>query len=127
MKKRKTFALLAGTGCLLIATGMLAWCFSLMWLIISVVLLFAIVKVLPMCRGYESLWLFVLTAIGSVPINARLAVETLEMGLFYSGIPVIGAVITVVEVYLCVLAVEEIVIGVLGRILWKKQRNLVIE
>lgn len=127
MKKRKTFALLAGTGCLLIATGMLAWCFSLMWLIISVVLLFAIVKVLPMCSGYESLWLFVLTAIGSVPINARLAVETLEMGLFYSGIPVIGAVITVVEVYLCVLAVEEIVIGVLGRILWKKQRNLVIE
>lgn len=127
MKKGMTLSLLAGTGCLLIATGMLAWHFSVMRLIISVVLLFMIVKVLPMCRGYESLWLFVLTVIGSIPINARLVVETLDMGLFYSGIPVIGAVMTAVEVYLCALAVEEIVIGMLGRILWKKQRNLVID
>lgn len=127
MKKGMTLSLLAGTGCLLIATGMLAWHFSVMRLIISVVLLFMIVKVLPMCRGYESLWLFVLTVIGSIPINARLVVETLDMGLFYSGVPVIGAVMTAVEVYLCALAVEEIVIGVLGRILWKKQRNLVID
>ena len=106
---------------------MLAWHFSVMRLIISVVLLFMIVKVLPMCRGYESLWLFVLTVIGSIPINARLVVETLDMGLFYSGVPVIVAVMTAVEFYLCALAVEEIVIGVLGRILWKKQRNLVID
>lgn len=127
MKKGMTLRFFTGTGCLLIATGMLAWHFSVMRLIISVVLLFIIVKALPMCSGYESLWLFVLTVIGSIPINARLVVETLDMGLFYSGIPVIGAVMTAVEVYLCALAVEEIVIGVLGRILWKMQRNLVID
>lgn len=127
MKKGMTLSLLAGTGCLLIATGMLAWRFSVMRLIISVVLLFIIVKALPMCRGYESLWLFVLTVIGSIPINARLVVEALDMGLFYSGIPVIGTVMTAVEIYLCALAVEETLIGVIGRILWKKQRNLVID
>ena len=70
------------------------------------------------------MWLFVLTAIGSVPINISLTRYIIDIGIFETGFPILGLVVTSIEIYLLLLGLEEIIIGVLGRMIWKKQKAM---
>ncbi len=88
---------------------------------VSVVALFLCLALCEECRGHESLYCFVMLAIISIPVNiemARLAcpfmshilIDTLLLRVFY--IPMM---------YIAILTLEEIVIGVIGRVIWRHQ------
>ncbi|MBR5800443.1 MAG: hypothetical protein IKY23_10335 [Lachnospiraceae bacterium] len=125
MRKGNGLILLISVGSLLIVTCMTALHFSLFRMVMSVLFLFGLVRIMPLCRGYEGLWLFSLTAMGSIPLNIKLIAYLLN-SWFVLGNSVI-AILTTIELYLCILAVEEIIIGVLGRIIWQRQCRLMFE
>ena len=69
------------------------------------------------------MWLFVLTAIGSVPINIFLIRYIIDLEFFETRFSVLG-VVTSVEIYLLLLGIEEIIIGVFGRMIWKRPKTM---
>lgn len=124
MRKVNRIKLYLGVSNMLMISGIVAKTMSLFWLIILIVSVLFIVAVVPWCRQYENMWLFVLTAIGSVPINITLTHYILDIGIFETDFPVVGVLITSLEIYLLLLGIEEIIIGVLGRMIWKRQKTM---
>ena len=73
------------------------------------------------CRGTESIWIFMLVAIGFVPINVALEMSFHEyIFLLTSGI--IGRFLSLVMVYIVLFSIEEILAGLIGRIIWRRQK-----
>lgn len=124
MKKINRMKLYIGISNMLMISVVAARTMSLFWFIILIVSVFLIVVVVPWCRHHENMWLFVLTAIGSVPINLSLTHCIIDSSILKNSFPVLVRVVTSVEIYLLLLGIEEIVIGVLGRIIWKKQKAM---
>ena len=109
---------------MLMISGVAARTMSLFWFVVLIAAVLFIVGVVPWCRQHENMWLFVLTAIGSVPINITLTHYILDIGIFETDFPVLGVFITSLEIYLLLLGIEEIIIGVLGRMIWKRQKTM---
>ncbi len=124
MKKINRAKLYLGVSNMLMISGIAARTMSLFWLVVLIVSLLFIVAVIPWCRQHENMWLFVLTAIGSVPINITLTRYVIDMGILETGFPVLGVLVTSLEIYLLLLGIEEIIIGVLGRMIWKRQKTM---
>lgn len=124
MKKVNRAKLYLGVSNMLMISGIAARTMSLFWLVALIVSVLFIVAVIPWCRQHENMWLFVLTAIGSVPINITLTRYIIDMDIFETGFPVLGVLVTSLEVYLLLLGIEEIIIGVLGRMIWKRQKTM---
>lgn len=124
MRKVNGAKLYMGVSNMLMISEVAAKTMSLFWSVVWILSVLFIVGVVPGCRQHENMWLFVLTAIGSMPINISLTHYIIDFGIFETGFPVLGIVVTSVEIYLLLLGVEEIVIGVLGRMIWKKQKAI---
>lgn len=124
MKKVNRAKLYLGVSNMLMISGIAARTMSLYWLVVLIVSVLFIVAVIPWCRQHENMWLFVLTAIGSVPINITLTRYVIDMGILETGFPVLGVLVTSLEIYLLLLGIEEIIIGVLGRMIWKRQKTM---
>ena len=124
MRKVNGAKLYMGVSNMLMISEVAAKTMSLFWSVVLILSVLFIVGVVPGCRQHENMWLFVLTAIGSMPINISLTQYIIDFGIFETGFPVLGIVVTSVEIYLLLLGVEEIVIGVLGRMIWKKQKAI---
>ncbi len=92
--------------------------------LLSVIAVFVVVAIVGFCRGYQSVWLFVLTALASIPINIRYVKFWMPLGLLDPGIPVVGPIINGIEMYLLFLAVEELIISYIGRLIWRKQNDI---
>lgn len=124
MKKVNRAKLYLGVSNMLMISGIAARTMSLFWFVVLIVSILFIVAVVPWCRLHENMWLFVLTAIGSVPINITLTRYIIDMGILETGFPVLGVLVTSLEIYLLLLGIEEIIIGVLGRMIWKRQKTM---
>lgn len=44
------------------------------------------------------------------------------LDIFNSGVPIIGDVIAYIQIYLIVLSIEQLLLGIIGRIIWKEQQ-----
>ena len=124
MKKINRAKLYLGVSNMLMISGIAARTMSLFWFVVLIASILFIVAVVPWCRQYENMWLFVLTAIGSVPINITLTRYVIDMGILETGFPVLGVLVTSLEIYLFLLGIEEIIIRVLGRMIWKRQKTM---
>ena len=124
MKKVNRAKLYLGISNMLMISRIAARTISLFWFVVLIVSILFIVAVVPWCRLHENMWLFVLTAIGSVPINITLTRYIIDMGILETGFPVLGVLVTSLEIYLLLLGIEEIIIGVLGRMIWKRQKTM---
>lgn len=94
----------------------------------TIILVFILVGVLPFCHRRENLWLFVMTAIVSVPINWFLLREYELWMLFSPAKNTSGWVyyMSLAEYVLVLSSFEEILSGMIGRIIWPKQIRLYI-
>lgn len=68
------------------------------------------------------MWLYILNVVGSIPINITITKQIMMLDIFNSGIPVIGDVIAYIEIYLIILSIEQLLLGIIGRIIWKEQQ-----
>lgn len=103
--------------------------YKMLWLIpVAVISMFVLVGTLPFCRKRENLWMFVLTAFCSIPVNWFLLTnfEIWKNVLYSGGENRILTKIVIVEYMMVLTGVEEIILGLLTRMLWRKQYKLYI-
>lgn len=102
--------------------------FRSLWLVLAtVILMFALVAVLPFTHKRESLWLFVLWAVCSIPVNLFLLREYPQWESFViSSENVFVHVLSTIEMLLVCTGVEEIFIGLVGRRIWRRQYVLML-
>jgi hypothetical protein len=67
-----------------------------------------------------------LTLVLTVPININITKRVIEMGILELNFP-LGKLINVIEIYLPLLAMEELVLGMAGRVIWPRQSELSIK
>ena len=97
------------------------------WLILllCVLSLFIIVGVVPLFKRRESLYMFILVGIAGLPINIRLSYWLVSEEFISSGF-LIGNILWVALLCCVFFSVEEIVFGILTRLIWKKQYRIKI-
>lgn len=126
MRKRNR---LSGLTVLPIVISIASAHYKMLWLIpVAVLSMFVLVGTLPFCRKRENLWMFVLTAFCSIPVNWFLLTnfEIWKNVLYSGGESCILTKIVIVEYMMVLTGVEEIILGLLTRMLWRKQYKLYI-
>lgn len=99
------------------------------WLIpVTAVLIFGIVAILPFCHKRESLWLFVLCTLSLTPMNFFILHEypVWEYFLYCGSDKGVIYYLALFEVTLIATSLENVVVGVFGRGLWRRQYRLYI-
>ena len=91
---------------------------SALYFILAIIFAFVVVAVMPICKHYENAWMFFMTAITVVPINIRVIVH-----LFSGGANSLIGVLWGVILFFVMLSIEELIAGVITRIIWKNQRS----
>ena len=84
--------------------------------------LFAMVRFLPFCRRRENLWMFVYAAVAVVPVNVYVICRAGLYELFDESRFKCG--LWSVLLFILLLGIEEIILGVITRLLWKRQYRL---
>ena len=126
MRKRNR---LSGLTVLPIVISIASAHYKMLWLIpVAVLSMLVLVGTLPFCRKRENLWMFVLTAFCSIPVNWFLLTnfEIWKNVLYSGGESRILTKIVIVEYMMVLTGVEEIILGLLTRMLWRKQYKLYI-
>lgn len=97
-----------------------------MWLVpVVVIVMFVLVGVLPFTYGHENLWIFVLTALCSLPINWMLVKKyDFWMIYFFESTRDVSYRLMFLEMVLIPVGLEEIAAGLLARFIWRKQYAL---
>lgn len=72
------------------------------------------------CRGNESIWIFMLVAVGLIPVNIALEIQLYD---YVSAVAegLVGKMLSVIVFYAVIFSIEEIVAGLIGRIIWRHQ------
>lgn len=96
-----------------------------LWMTLSTVfIIFLLVSVVPFCARRENLYVFILTAFVSIPANYFLLTEyAFWMNIFGANRGLLY-VLCMIEQILVLSSIEEIIMGFLARILWKKQYRI---
>ena len=98
--------------------------YSLAMLLIYILAHFVILKFLPMFKHCENLGMFLIVAFSSIPINIHIFKVLNDMELLFNSFPVIN-ILRGVLYYIVLLSVEEVIMGILTRWIWKKQHKFV--
>lgn len=91
--------------------------------IIFILAHFIIMRVIPGFKRRENVWMFILVAVTSIPINIFILMQLSRVEMLFNSLFVLGVLRCVL--YYCVLfSIEEIVMGILTRLLWKRQYKI---
>lgn len=101
--------------------------FRILILIPAIILLiFILVTVLPFVHGHENLWLFLINIISFVPLNLYLLSEYTgwqDYLCICSDLRLFSCV-SIIEALIVLTGVEEVLVGFLGRVIWRRQYKL---
>ena len=101
--------------------------YEVLWLIpVVVILMFVLVGTISFCRKNENLWMFVLTGFCSIPVNWFLLTKFNMWMYLYSDSGKIITTLVIIQYIIALTGLEEVVLGLFTRILWKKQYRLYI-
>lgn len=101
--------------------------YEVLWLIpVVVILMFVLVGTIPFCRKNENLWMFVLIGFCSIPVNWFLLTKFNMWMYLYSDSGKIITTLVIIQYIIALTGLEEVVLGLFTRILWKKQYRLYI-
>ncbi len=84
---------------------------------------FILLKIVPGFRRRESLWMFIIVSVSSIPFNLYILSYLDECGFIFGSMFILG-VLKCVLYYIVILSVEELVMGVLTRLIWKRQYKI---
>lgn len=90
-------------------------------IIIGFLLTFMVIKSVEFVKNQECTWIFLVSAIVSIPVNIKLTLIALNLYLIDSFI--LTKILFGVVIYLCILSAEEILLGVMTRIIWTRQNE----
>lgn len=90
-------------------------------IIIGLLLTFMVIKSVEFVKNQECTWIFLISAIVSIPFNIKLTLIAVNLYLIDSFI--LTKIFFGVVIYLCILSAEEILLGVMTRIIWTRQNE----
>lgn len=90
-------------------------------IMLGILIVFMVIKSVSFIKEQESTWVFLISAIATIPFNIKLACIAVDMYLI-DGFALMKILFGIV-VYLCILSAEEILFGVMARIIWTKQND----
>ena len=83
--------------------------------------IFAFVGCCGACRRRESLWIFIITAFVTIPVNIGIIKAIMAFVELHRGAGRLTKLAVCLFMYMVLFSAEEIVFGVIGRMIWKKQ------
>jgi len=95
------------------------------YILLSIVSLFVIIGCLPLFKKRQSLYMFVFVAIVGLPINIWLSYTLVSEDIVSSGF-LIGDIVWGALLFFIFISIEEIVFGLITRMIWKKQYKIKI-
>ncbi len=98
--------------------------FSWQTLAVMMVYIYILTAFLPVCRKCESTWLFLFAIPVLTPLNYRIAEAYFEGTAQGSWLNIGIAFLHALIVFFVALSIEEILIGILGRIIWPRQYRI---
>ena len=98
---------------------------SIAFFVIYILAHFLVLKIIPAFKHRENICMFVIVAISSIPINIYLFRMLSSMELIFNSLLVVN-ILRGILYYIVLLSVEEIVMGILTRMIWKKQYKIVL-
>lgn len=81
------------------------------------------VALTPWARKRENIWMFLLVAVSGIPVNIVLIRWLLGLSVFETHFFVL-AFFRSVALYLILFSMEELILGVVTRMIWKKQYKI---
>lgn len=96
---------------------------SVVLLVLLIISHFIIIKFVPVFKGKENVWMFVFVAISSIPINFYIMLLLNEWDLLFTSFFALG-VLRCILYYLVLFSMEEIIMGITTRMIWRKQYKL---
>jgi len=79
----------------------------------------------PYSRKYENIWMFVLVAIASIPVNVMFIKYLSE--LFFDEVLIFPLILfRSAALYVMFLSLEELLLGIVARVIWKEQWEISI-
>lgn len=94
---------------------------SVLLIVLAVLSHFVVLWLTPCCRGRENIWMFVLVAISSIPLNLFCLRWLYEEDLLFGSFFVLG-IFRIMLYYTVLLSIEEVIMGLFSRLIWQKQR-----
>lgn len=91
---------------------------SAVYFILAIAFAFLYIAVMPTCKYNENTWMFFMVAITVTPVNIRIIIYALSGSaiLFFS-------VVFGVILFFIMLSIEELIVGIITRLVWKNQRE----
>lgn len=86
---------------------------------------FFILKITPIFKHRENIGMFVIVAFSSIPVNIYIFKLLIDMELLFDSFVVIN-ILRGILYYIVLLSVEEVIMGILTRWIWKKQHKISI-
>lgn len=99
------------------------------WLTVAaIVLVFILVSILPICHGYENMWVFIMIAYIAIPINLFILIEygSWINFVFVGSNGGFTYFMSLIQYILILSSIEQILAGLIARIIWKRQYKLYI-
>lgn len=97
-------------------------------LIFSVISLFILVAFLPVCEKRENLWMFVFSSVSLFPANIRFSVlisQWAENGLYLDSV-FMKTIVFLIALHI-LFCMEQIILGFITRLLWRRQYKVEVE
>ncbi len=96
---------------------------SILLAMISIIVIYLLVAVLPCARHYENIWVFFLSIFASIPFNIKL-IDILARAIFIENDFVLLHILRCALIYVILFCVEEIILGAVARFVWRKQKTI---
>lgn len=98
---------------------------SIAMFILFILVHFLILKITPAFKHRENIGMFVIVAFSSIPVNIYIFKLLIDMELLFDSFLVIN-ILRGALYYIVLLSIEEVIMGVLTRWIWKKQYKISI-
>lgn len=99
------------------------WKGSLILAVVSIILVFVVVALLPFANGYERIWVYLVAAVTVIPWNV-LAIfwwmQEMDSGITFFLVQVARVML----IYIVLFCTEELIFGFLGRLIWTRQKKI---
>ena len=102
----------------------LSMVFSIYWLgVLILPIIFLWISRCRLCRLYESIWLFIISSLAILPYDVVLMIKIHKL-FFSEALPIYFQIPVTAIISISLFSAEEVVIGIVGRIVWRKQRRV---
>lgn len=93
------------------------------YFVIAFLSLFLMIKITAFTKNNESLWVFFILFIVTIPINIQITYKIMKY--CFEDLNLLFATVYRIVIFQALLSIEEIVAGVIARILWPRQEDLI--